>query len=148
MSICFFLYVFKSYCQCLLKNIHTHWTVCCGCWQLFPSGTLVVIMHLYCHMVVCVAYRTVFPSVGQLTRQLMMPQHGDFPWQCIRLMCLDQQMLLATISLWDVLHTFCVTLCNTVNNCQTHQLLLCKATYFIIFKHGIHVSNYNYSIGW
>lgn len=65
-------------------------------------------MHTHCHMVVCVAYLPVFPSVGQLTTQLVMPQQREFPRQRTRLTCLDKQISLATI-LFHVLHTFCVT---------------------------------------
>lgn len=63
MSICFFLCMFSPYCQCLLVNTRSEWTVCC-CWQLVPSGMrLLDWLNVRCS------------GLGQLTRQLMIAQN-------------------------------------------------------------------------
>lgn len=64
------------------KHLHP---VDCLLWLLagyFPAAYWLS-MHVHCHMVVCLAYQPVFPSVGQLTTQLLMPQH-KFPWRHMR----------------------------------------------------------------
>ncbi len=101
---------------------------------VISPGAYWLSMHTHCHMVVCVP---VFPSVGQLTTQLVMPQQREFPWQRMRQRCLDQQMSLATI-LFDVLHTSHVTPKLLV---IAHKRISCYGLWAQVYKFICHIKD-------
>lgn len=144
MSICFFLCVQVLLPASSLKHVHP---MGCLLWLLtlisqWRNGRYYAVV---LPMVECMTFQPMVPSVCQGARDAT--AHRDSFWQHFRLMCLDQQVILAAVS-YCLPHTFCTTLGNTFNNCQAHQDLMRKSPCLIIHQHGIPVSNYNYDIGW
>lgn len=75
-----------------------------------------------------------------------MEQCGGSIWQHFKLLCFDQQVILATVSYCapQIVHH----IWQYHYGLQAHQLLMRKPTCLIIHQYGFLVSNYNYGVVW